>query len=234
MLTWPLRLCLLRVLLCVSRCYKLSPFQAHWGRWHCTSFLRPVCLITVHMGSGSSPLSCGVFLPPPLSQAFLLLVAGRTLPLLPEPLPPGPAYLFTVPGRIPLPHSWELRAPHRLCHMSLLFLLLITQFLFFPQVGVGLLRGLCWFGPGLSAEYHVTLSSPCPHLPKLSGHRRLVAQGSSWFLCLTWRGDALCRLEVWRGKSFASSPRLILLDLTFSLVPGPLLLLASVALKYVL
>jgi hypothetical protein len=30
-LTWPCRLCLLRVL-CVSLCYKLSPFQAHWGR----------------------------------------------------------------------------------------------------------------------------------------------------------------------------------------------------------
>jgi hypothetical protein len=31
-LTWPFRLCLLRVFLCVSLCYKLSPFQAHWGR----------------------------------------------------------------------------------------------------------------------------------------------------------------------------------------------------------
>jgi hypothetical protein len=31
-LTWPLRLCLLRVLLCMSLCYKISPFQAHWGR----------------------------------------------------------------------------------------------------------------------------------------------------------------------------------------------------------
>jgi hypothetical protein len=30
-LTWPCRLCLLRVLLCASHCYKLSPFQAHWG-----------------------------------------------------------------------------------------------------------------------------------------------------------------------------------------------------------
>jgi hypothetical protein len=28
-LTWPCRLSLLRVLLCASRCYKLSPFQAH-------------------------------------------------------------------------------------------------------------------------------------------------------------------------------------------------------------
>jgi hypothetical protein len=31
-LTWPRRLCLLRVLLCRSLCYRLSPFQAHWGR----------------------------------------------------------------------------------------------------------------------------------------------------------------------------------------------------------
>jgi hypothetical protein len=31
-LTWPCRLCLLRVLLCTSLCYKLSPFQAHWGK----------------------------------------------------------------------------------------------------------------------------------------------------------------------------------------------------------
>jgi hypothetical protein len=31
-LTWPERLCLLGVLLCMSFSYKLSPFQAHWGR----------------------------------------------------------------------------------------------------------------------------------------------------------------------------------------------------------
>jgi hypothetical protein len=43
----------------------------------------------------------------------------------------------------PLPHSLVLSAPHPLCYMSLLFLLLITQFLFFPWVGVGLPRGLC-------------------------------------------------------------------------------------------
>jgi hypothetical protein len=37
------------------------------------------------------------------------------------------------------------RVPHPLCNVSLLFLLLITQFLgfFSPQVGVGLSRGLC-------------------------------------------------------------------------------------------
>jgi hypothetical protein len=61
-LTWPRRLYLLRVLLCMSLCYNLSPFQAHWERWHCTCFLRLACLFTVHVGGGSSPLSCGVFL----------------------------------------------------------------------------------------------------------------------------------------------------------------------------
>jgi hypothetical protein len=35
----------------------------------------------------------------------------------------------------------QLRVPHPLCYMSLLFLLLITQFLFFPRVGVGLSGG---------------------------------------------------------------------------------------------
>jgi hypothetical protein len=75
-LTWSCRLCLLKFLLCVSLCYKLSPFQA-LGKVTCTRVVRPACLFTVHVGSGSSPLSCAVFLPPPLSQAFLLLITGR-------------------------------------------------------------------------------------------------------------------------------------------------------------
>jgi hypothetical protein len=60
-----------------------------------------------------------------------------------RPLQPGPACLFTVLGGIPFPPSSVLKAPHPLCCMSLLFLLLITQFLFFPWVGVYLSRGLC-------------------------------------------------------------------------------------------
>jgi hypothetical protein len=82
-LTWPGRLCLLRVLLCAIPLLQAFPFPSTLGRWHCTCFLRPVCLFTVHVGSGSSPLSCGVFLPPPLLQAFPLLIAGRVLLLLP-------------------------------------------------------------------------------------------------------------------------------------------------------
>jgi hypothetical protein len=114
--------------------------------------------------------------------------------------PACPACLFTVPGRIPFPQSSALSVPHPLSHVSLLFLLLITQFLFFPRVEVGLLwpRVVC----GNTA---VPRSSPCPHLPKPSGHGRLVARVPSFFLHLTWSGDFLHQLEVWRGQSFASS-----------------------------
>jgi hypothetical protein len=145
------------------------------------------------------PPSCGVFLPLPLLQAFPLLVAGRVPPLL-----PSPASLFIYSSRRDFPLPSVLRAPHPLCYMSLL-LLLITQFLFFfPWVGVGLSRGLCLSGPGLSVEYCVLLISPCgPHLPKLSGRWHLVAaQGPSWFLHLMGSGDTLYRLEVWRGSKF--------------------------------
>jgi hypothetical protein len=109
----------------------------------CCCSCHPLCLFTAHVGSGSSPNSCGVFFPLPLSQVFLLLVAGRTSPHPPEPLQPGPACLFTILGRIPFPPSLALSAPHPLSHVSLLFLLLMTQFLFFPRVEVSLSRGLC-------------------------------------------------------------------------------------------
>jgi hypothetical protein len=101
----------------------------------------PACLFTAHVGSGSSSLSCGVLLPLPLLQAFLLLVAGCK-PWLP-PSPARPSLFIYSSVRDSPPPSLVLSAPHPLFYMSLFFLLLITQFLFFPQVGVGLFRGLC-------------------------------------------------------------------------------------------
>jgi hypothetical protein len=86
-------------------------------------------------------VSCGVFLPPPLSQAFPLLVAGCAPP--PPPSLAMPGLFIYSSGRDSPPPSLVLRAPHPLCYMLLLFLLLITQFLFFPRVGVGLSRWLC-------------------------------------------------------------------------------------------
>jgi hypothetical protein len=74
---------------------------------------------------GLSPLSCGVFLPLPLSQAFPLLVAGHV-----PPLPPGPLWLAQLvylqfQEGFPSPNLW-LSEPHPLSCVSLLFLLLIT------------------------------------------------------------------------------------------------------------
>jgi hypothetical protein len=75
-----------------------------------------------------------------------------------DPAPAGassacPACLFTVLGRIPFPQSLALSVPHPLFHVSLLFLLLISQFLFFPQVEVSLSRGYAALAQGCLWEY---------------------------------------------------------------------------------
>jgi hypothetical protein len=116
--------------------------------------------------------------------AFPLLVAGRSPPLPPEPLLPT-RLVYLVPGRIPFPQSSALSAPHPLSHVSLLFLLLISQFLFFPRGGGQSVQGDMLLWPrvvcGSTMEQR---SSPCPCLPKPSGHRRLAAWGLSLFLHL--------------------------------------------------
>jgi hypothetical protein len=86
--------------------------------------------------------SHGKWVFPPLLWSF---PASSTLTSFPAPgcwvhtLAPtrgSPAWLaclFTVPVRVPFPQSSELSAPHPLSRVSLLLLLLITQFLlFFP------------------------------------------------------------------------------------------------------
>jgi hypothetical protein len=81
------------------------------------------------VGSGSSLLSCGVCLPPPLSQAFPLLVAGCS-----RPLQPGPACLFTVRGEIPPPPFGVQGAPPSLLHVFILIAYYSVS-LFFPGWG---------------------------------------------------------------------------------------------------
>jgi hypothetical protein len=79
-LTW---LCLLRVFLCAMPLLEAFPFPSTLGEvtLHLLSqaYVFIYSSFTVHVGSGSSPLSCGVFLPPPLLQAFPLLIAGGVL-----------------------------------------------------------------------------------------------------------------------------------------------------------
>jgi hypothetical protein len=191
-LTWPRRIFLLRVHLCGSLCYKLSPFQA-LGK----VILHPRSQACVFIYS-----SCGRWVFPPLLWSFpptatftsfpasdywavLLLLTtamfvyssrekwvfpsllwsfppSATLTSFPAPgcwahapaptrgSPAGPACLFTVLGRIPFPQSLGHSAPHPLSRVSLLFLLLIRQFLFFSRVEISLSRGPSCSGPGLS------------------------------------------------------------------------------------
>jgi hypothetical protein len=86
------------------------------------------------------------------------------------------------------------------------YCLLFSFFLFFPGWGSVCLGGYADLSQGCLWEYCVLLSSFCdPPLPKLSGHCHLAtAWEPSWFLCLTWSGDVMHRLEVWRSQSFAS------------------------------
>jgi hypothetical protein len=81
---------------------------------------------------------------------------------------------------------------------------LLLSFSFFPGWGSVCPGGYADLAQGCLWEYHIPLSSPCGLLhPKPSGRGHLaVARGPSWFL---HHGDALCRLEVWRDQSFASS-----------------------------
>jgi hypothetical protein len=100
--------------------------------------------------------------------------------------PAHPASLFMVLGRIPFPQSSVLSVPHPLSCVSLLFLLLISQFLFFSLGGGQSVQGAMLIWPRLVCGSTAVLqSSPCPRLPKPSGCRQLAAWGPSLFLCLT-------------------------------------------------
>jgi hypothetical protein len=79
--------------------------------------------------------------------------------------------------------------------------------LFVPGWGAVWPGGYADLAQGCLWEYHVPFSSSCGLcLPKSSGRCRLpVAWEPSWFLCLTWSGDAMHGLGVWRSQSFASS-----------------------------
>jgi hypothetical protein len=89
---------------------------------------------------------------------------------------------------------------------SCVFIVLIAYYsvsLFFPGGGRSVQGAMLLWPRVVLGSTVVPLSSPRPCLPKLSGHWWLAARGPSWFLHLTWSGDALRWLEVCRGQSFA-------------------------------
>jgi hypothetical protein len=84
------------------------------------------------VGSDTSPLSCGVFLPLPLLQAFPFLIAGLVPPLL-----PSPASLFTYSSVRDCPSPPQRSGCPALFAMCLFccYCLLFSFLLFFPWVG---------------------------------------------------------------------------------------------------
>jgi hypothetical protein len=100
--------------------------------WRCCCSCQPPCLFTVHMGSGSSLLSYEVFLLPPLSQAFLLLVAGHVPPFLPEPLLPAQLVYLQSREGFPSPNLWHSGRPTLFSTCLYCSYCLLLSFSFFP------------------------------------------------------------------------------------------------------
>jgi hypothetical protein len=92
--------------------YKLSHCWLLGGALH-SCLLWLACLFTVHVGSGPSPPLLWSFLPPPLLQAFPLLVAGQVLPLLPSLIG---LFIYSSMGDCPSPTlQCQATPPSLLC-----------------------------------------------------------------------------------------------------------------------
>jgi hypothetical protein len=168
-----------------SHCWMPSPLQAHRGRC-CHTHLLLLAIYSSHERV-FLPLSLVDFSTwQPVTSLPHSKVAGLGLPLLSSF---AGLFIYSLREGVLLPHSLELRAPHPLCFVSFFFSAAHLLFI--------LSRALCWFVPGSTACHLLA------HLCDLPN--RLAVWEPSWFLCLTWCGDTMCRLGVWRSQSFASS-----------------------------
>jgi hypothetical protein len=154
--------------------------------------------------------------PPLLSSGAFFMIA--TVTSFPAPKLLGrcchscllwPTCLFTIPfWTTPLP-TLVLRAPCPLCSVSFFVVVVYYSVWFFSLFSLG--GGWSVQGTMLIWLRVVCGSTACclAHLvvcfSRAGRSWSLVAQEPSWFLRLTWSGDAMCRLGVWRCWSFASS-----------------------------
>jgi hypothetical protein len=138
----------------------------------------------------------------PLSLACVFLYSSHrrwVFPLILWSFPPSTTLTnFPAPGCWARSCSPTRASPARLAclfsyrqdspplSLQCVFIVLIAYYSvsLFLRVEVSLSRGLCVLAQGFLCEYCVLLSSPCPHLLKLSGHGLLVNWGLSWFLYL--------------------------------------------------
>jgi hypothetical protein len=102
----------------------------------------------------------------------------------PEPLRPGQLVYLQFWEGFPLPLFATQCAPPSLQHVFIVLIAYYSVSLFTPDGGRSVQGAMLFWPRVVCGSTVVSLSSPCPCLPKPSGCRRLVARGPSWFLCL--------------------------------------------------
>jgi hypothetical protein len=165
--------------------------------------------------------SCGRWVFPPLLWCFPPTATFTSFPApgccvrTSPPLPPEvsglPCLFMYSPwkGSLPLIVSAQGTPPS----FQRVFIALIAYYsvsLFSPSGGQSVQGAMLLWPRLVCGSTVVPRSSPGLRLPKPSGRRPLAAPGPSLFLCLTWSGDSLRQLEVWRGQSYAFSQWLCL------------------------
>jgi hypothetical protein len=111
---------------------------------------------------------------------------------------------------VPLPLSPELRAPRPLYYMFFFQLLIYYSgffgFFFFLQGRVQSVQGAMLIYPRDGCGSTTCCLFTCwSASPKQVRSWCLVVWEPSWFLCITWHGEAMCGLQVQRCRSFATS-----------------------------
>jgi hypothetical protein len=144
---------------CDRHCYKLSPLQAHWGRWRYTCLLLPSLFICSSCGKCPFPTSSGAFLRTATVTSFpapTLLGGVRHSCLL------WTACLFKVPLGIALPPLQGSVHPalFAMCLFLVLFIIQFGFFSFFHGWGSVCPGGYADLAQGSLWVYCMLLSSP--------------------------------------------------------------------------
>jgi hypothetical protein len=152
------------------------------------------------MGSGSSLLSCGVFLPPPLSQAFPLLVAGH-VPGSHQSLS-GQAQLVCLQFREGFPSPSLQRSVHPILFPTCLYCshCLLLSFSFFPGWRLVCPGGNAALAQGCLWEYYSTTKLTWSVSSQAIWMWASAGPGALLVSPLTWSGDALIKVEIIRKR----------------------------------
>jgi hypothetical protein len=158
--------------------------------------------VPLPMGSAPSPLSCGVAV-----TSFPLSKVAVWVPRLLTSL--AGLFIYSLCGKCPSPTVQSSGHPalFAMClfFFSCLFIIQLGFFSFFSLGGGQSVQGAMLICPRV-----VCGSTTCCSVLLLCSSKQvkswcLVAWEPSWFLRLTWCGDAMCGLGVWKCQSFASS-----------------------------